>query len=291
MTAPAELRVPSSDGLQIATYRWEPEGAPRGVVTLVHGMGEHVRRGGYTRLAEALVAAGYAVQAHDHRGSGKSAESIEAQGQIGADGWTKLVDDIGVVVDAAAQWQPDLPVIVFAHSMGSFAAQQWVLDHSTDIAALILSGTALLDVVAQNIDLSQGLDLSLFNAPFEYRTGFEWLTRDTHEVDLYVGSDQCGFGLDDAAGGAMFAGGAAVADPQRLASIRPDLPVLIEVGDADPVNLGLAAVAPMVERFGAAGVKNVTLKVWPGARHEILNETNKDEVVADIVAFVERVTG
>lgn len=291
MTAPVQLRVPGSDGKELAVYRWEPQGAPRGVVEIVHGMGEHIQRGGYLRLAEACVAAGYAVQAHDDRGSGQSVASLDEQGQIGADGWQHLVDDIGVLIAKAHEWYPDVPVVLFAHSMGSFAAQQWVLDHSAEISGLVLSGTALLDIIEQAIDLSQGLDLSMFNAPFENRTGFEWLSRDPHEVDLYVEDPRCGFGLDDAAGGAMFATGRAVADPERLAKIRPDLPVLIEVGENDPVNAGLVAVTPIVDRLQGAGVKDVTLKTWPGSRHEILNETNHDEVVADIVGWIQRVTG
>lgn len=291
MTAATEFRVAGSDGLELYAFRREPEGTPRGVVHLVTGIGEHIGRGGYQRLAEALVGAGYAVQGHDHRSQGKSSPSLEAQGQIGGDGWYRLVDDIGVMVAKAHEWHPDLPVVVFAHSMGSFASQQWVLDHSAEIAGLVLSGTALLDMLEAGMDTSVPLDLSAFNAPFENRTGFEWLSRDEHEVDLYVDDPQCGYGFDLEGGQQMFVGGRAVADPERLARVRPDLPVHITVGANDPVNAGLAVVQPLVERLQAAGVKDVTLKVWPEARHEVLNETNRDEVVADVLAFVERVTG
>ena len=200
MTAATEFRVPGSDGLELYAFRREPEGTPRGVVHIATGIGEHIGRGGYQRLAEALTGAGYAVQGHDHRGQGQSSPSLEAQGQIGGDGWYRLVDDIGVMVGQAHEWHPDLPVVLFAHSMGSFASQQWILDHSSEIAGLVLSGTALLDMLEAGMDTSVPLDLSAFNAPFENRTGFEWLSRDEHEVDLYVDDPQCGYGFDLAGG-------------------------------------------------------------------------------------------
>lgn len=292
LSAATEFRVPGSDGLELYAFRREPEGTPRGVVHIATGIGEHVGRGGYQRLTDALVGAGYAVQGHDHRGQGGSSPSLEAQGQIGGDGWYRLVDDLGVMVGKAHEWYPDLPVVLFAHSMGSFASQQWILDHSAEVAGLVLSGTAELDLLEPALDLSGPIDLSAFNAPWAPgRTGFEWLSRDEHEVDLYVDDPRCGFGFDTDGGREMFVGARALADPDRVAAVRSDLPVYITVGEQDPVNAGLAIVQPLVDRLQAAGVKDVTLKVWPEARHEVLNETNRDEVVADVLAFVERVTG
>jgi alpha-beta hydrolase superfamily lysophospholipase len=177
-----------------------------------------------------------------------------------------------------------VPVVLLGHSMGSFAAQQWILEHSDAVDGLVLSGTALLDLLEPALDLSGPMDLSSFNAPFEQRTGYEWLSRDTAQVDLYVADPDCGFGLDVEGTRGMFAGGRAVTD---VSGIRADLPVLITVGDADPVNAGLALVNPLVERL--SGLKDVTLRVWPGARHEVFNETNRDEVVADLLAWLDRI--
>jgi alpha-beta hydrolase superfamily lysophospholipase len=171
--------------------------------------------------------------------------------------------------------------------MGSFAAQQYVLDHSDELAGLVLTGTALLDLLEPALDPDEPLDLSAFNAPFEHRTGYEWLSRDTEQVDRYVADERCGFGLSDVDGKQMFASARQLADPQRLAGIRHDLPVYIAVGDQDPVNGQLALVHPFVQRLEAAGLTDVTLQVYEGARHEVFNETNRDEVTADLLAWLD----
>jgi alpha-beta hydrolase superfamily lysophospholipase len=280
--------IEARDGTRIAAYRWEPAGEPRGVVQLTHGMGEHLLR--YDRLATALTGAGFAVQGQDHRGHGATAPSDAALGQIGAAGWTGLVDDIDLLVERAHQEHPDLPVVLLAHSMGSFAAQQYVLDHSDRIAGLVLSGTAVLDLLEPALDLDAPLDLSGFNAPFApARTDFDWLSRDPAEVDKYVADPRCGFGLDAEGGKEMFARARALADPDRLAAIRPDLPVHITVGEHDPIGGGLQLVTALVDRLRAAGLTDVTLAVWPAARHEVFNETNRDEITADVLAWLDRV--
>jgi len=285
--SPVRFTFTGRDGTVISAYRWEPSGAPRGVVQLTHGMGEHLLR--YDHLATTLVAAGFLVHGQDHRGHGATAGSEEALGVLGADGWNSLVDDIDVLVERTHDRMPDVPVVLLGHSMGSFAAQQYVLDHSDRIAALALSGTAAIDLLEPALDLDAPIDLSGFNAPFAHRTGYEWLSRDDAQVDAYVADPRCGFGLDAEGGKAMFARARAVADPDRLAGIRKDLPVHIMVGDQDPVNGQLALVDVLVERLRAAGLTDVTLTVWPDARHEIFNETNRDEVEADLLAWLERV--
>jgi alpha-beta hydrolase superfamily lysophospholipase len=285
--SPVRFTFTGRDGTAITAYRWEPAGAPRGVVQLTHGMGEHLLR--YDHLATTLAAAGFLVQGQDHRGHGATARSADALGQLGADGWHGLVDDIDVLVERSHQRMEDVPVVLLGHSMGSFAAQQYMLDHSGRIAGLVLSGTAAIDLMEPGLDLDRPIDLSAFNATFPNRTGYEWLSRDDAQVDAYVADPRCGFGLDVEGGKAMFARARDVADPNRLAGIRKDLPVHIMVGDRDPVNGQLALVDVLVERLRAAGLTDVTLTVWPDARHEIFNETNRDEVEADLLAWLDRV--
>ncbi len=285
--SPVRFTFTGRDGTAITAYRWEPAGAPRGVVQLTHGMGEHLLR--YDHLATTLTAAGFLVQGQDHRGHGATARSADALGQLGVDGWHGLVDDIDVLVERSHQRMEDVPVVLLGHSMGSFAAQQYMLDHSGRIAGLALSGTAAIDLMEPGLDLDRPIDLSAFNAPFPNRTGYEWLSRDDAQVDAYVADPRCGFGLDVEGGKAMFARARDVADPNRLAGIRKDLPVHIMVGDRDPVNGQLALVNVLVERLRAAGLTDVTLTVWPDARHEIFNETNRDEVEADLLAWLDRV--
>jgi alpha-beta hydrolase superfamily lysophospholipase len=285
--SPVRFTFTGRDGTAITAYRWEPADAPRAVVQLTHGMGEHLLR--YDHLATTLAAAGFLVQGQDHRGHGATAGSADALGQLGAHGWHGLVDDIDVLVERSHQRLADVPVVLLGHSMGSFAAQQYMLDHSGRIAGLVLSGTAAIDLMEAGLDLDRPIDLSAFNAPFVNRTGYEWLSRDDAQVDAYVADPRCGFGLDVEGGKAMFTRARDVADPNRLAGIRKDLPVHIMVGDRDPVNGQLALVDVLVERLRAAGLTDVTLTVWPDARHEIFNETNRDEVEADLLAWLDRV--
>jgi alpha-beta hydrolase superfamily lysophospholipase len=287
-SSPTRFTVAGRDGTEISAYRWEPAGPPRAVVQLTHGMGEHLLR--YQHLADTLTAAGFLVQGQDHRGHGATAGSPEAYGVLGGAGWTGLVDDIDVLVERAHDEHPDLPVVLFGHSMGSFAAQQYLVEHSDRIAGLALSGTAAIDLLEPAMDLDAPMDLAAFNAPFTpARTDYDWLSRDDAQVDAYVADPACGFGLDVEGSKAMFAGARAVADPDRLATIRKDLPIHVTVGEADPVNGQLALSDALVERLRGAGLTDVTLAVWPGARHEIFNETNRAEVEADLLAWLDRV--
>ena len=276
----------SSGGTTVAAYRWLPETPARAVVQLTHGMGEHALR--YDDLAGYLTERGYAVYAQDHRGHGRTATSDDELGRIGADGWTELVADIDRLRLRAREEHPDVPLVLLGHSMGSFAAQQYVLDHSGDIDALVLTGTAVLDLLEPSLDLDQPLDLSMFNAPFApARTDYDWLSRDEAQVDRYVADPRCGFGLDGDAGRQMFVAARAVAAPERLGQVRKDLPVYVAVGEHDPVNGQLALVHALVDRLRAEGLEDVTLTVYPGARHEVFNETNKEEVYRDLAEWLD----
>jgi alpha-beta hydrolase superfamily lysophospholipase len=108
-------------------------------------------------------------------------------------------------------------------------------------------------------------------------------------VDAYVADPLCGFGIDTANTKAMFAAARRLADPEAVSRMRPDLPMYLAVGDQDPVNGNLALFDVLVQRYRDAGIKDLTVRVYPGARHEILNETNRAEIVADMLAWVEKV--
>ena len=283
----SELSYKSADGTQIVAYRWDPEGPPRAAIQLTHGMGEHARR--YDHVAEALNEAGFVVYAQDHRGHGASADPAN-YGDMGPGSWAGLVDDIGLLSAIIRDDHADLPLILLGHRMGSFAVQQYLLDHSADVNGVVLTGTAVIDLLEPGLDLSQPLDLVMFNAAFlPARTDFDWLSRDEAIVDAYLADPGCGFGIDAEATRGMFAGARRLADPAQVAAMRADLPVYIAVGENDPVNGGLALLTPLTDRYQAAGLEDVTVHVYPGARHEILNETNRDEVIAELNRWLDRV--
>ena len=288
MEPSARFTYPAKDGLEIVSYRWDPASQPRGAVQLTHGMGEHVLR--YSALAGALAKGGLVVYGQDHRGHGATARSADELGQLGPDGWTRLVEDIDLLVSRVRDEQPGLPLVLLGHSMGSFAVQQYLLDHNDRVDAVVLTGTTALDLLEPALDLDKPIDLAAFNAAFEpARTEFDWLSRDEEIVDAYIADPRCGFGIDTDAAKDMFAGARRMADPGQVAAIRPDLPVYIAAGELDPVNANLALLNVLVDRYRAAGLTDVTVRTYPGARHEILNETNRDEVVASILDWIDQV--
>ena len=287
--APSQFSYPSSDGLQITAYRWDPDGPPVAAVQITHGMGEHALR--YDHVARALAEQGFAGYAQDHRGHGATADPA-APGDLGEGSWPALVGDIGRLSAVIRTEHPGLPLILLGHSMGSFAVQQYLLDHSADVDGVILTGTAVIDLLEPALDLSQPLDLALFNAAFQpARTDYDWLSRDDAMVDAYVADPMCGFGIDTGATKAMFEGARRLAEPGQVGAMRPDLPVYIAAGEADPVNGGLALLTPLADRYRAAGLTDVTVRTYPQARHEILNEINRDEIIAAMISWINRVLG
>ena len=267
------------DDLELAVYEWDVAD-PRGVVQVAHGLAEHSAR--YDRFAGALNEAGYSVRATDHRGHGASIAGIP--GDFGAAGFEALIADTAAY---GASLHGDLPLFLFAHSMGSFAAQSVLLTHSGQYAGVVLSGSTALDLLAAGMGESEGAGLEAFNAGFEHRTGYEWLSRDEAEVDRYVADPLCGFDLPDETVPALFAAAGTLADPGVLASIRSDLPLLIASGSDDPLAGGGQLIEVLARRYRDTGLVDVTVKLYDGARHEILNEINRDEVTADVVAWLD----
>ena len=285
---PHRFTYAARDGLAITAYRWDVAGPVRGVVQLTHGMGEHLLR--YGELAAALTRQGFAVYGQDHRGHGATAAAESALGQLGAQGWGELVNDIDLLVSRIHGEKPGRPLVLLGHSMGSFAVQQYLLDHSDRVDAAVLTGTAAIDLLEPALDLDAELDLAAFNAGFApARTDYDWLSRDPAQVDAYVADPRCGFGLDVAAVKAMFFAARQLADPGRMARVRADLPLYVAVGEADPVNGQLALVHALVERYRSAGLVDLTLRIYEGARHEVFNETNRAEVMADLLGWLDRV--
>lgn len=163
-----------------------------------------------------------------------------------------------------------------------------LLDHSDAYAGVVLSGSSALDVMAASLTAggTAPAGLEAFNKGFENRTGYEWLSRDTAEVDAYVADPLCGFDVPAQTMAQLFIDTDRLADPAALGGIRPGLPMLIASGEDDPLSGAGRLTQLLAQRYRDAGVTDVTARVYPGARHEILNETNRDEVTGDIVDWL-----
>ena len=192
MSIPERFQFKSDDGLSIACVKWGNSHHVRGVVQIAHGLGEHVGR--YAQLAETLAQAEFVVYGNDHRGHGLTAKPAGSFGDFGPGGFDQLVEDMVSLRVIAKDEHRGKPYILLGHSMGSFAAQQFVLDHSHSIDGLALSGSGALDGlarVAQSVAAGEDL-MKLMNAAFEpARTPFDWVSRDNAEVDAFINDPLC----------------------------------------------------------------------------------------------------
>ncbi len=280
------FHLDTQDGHRIEAHRWQGGAPPRAVVQIAHGMGEHSLR--YRALAEVLVAAGYVVYANEHRGHGADAAASGTLGDFGPRGFAALVDDMAVLSRYVLEQHDGLPLILFGHSMGSFAAQCYLVEHSGLLAGVSLSGTTAVDLLAAAAQA--GFKLEDLNATLpDSRTPFDWLSRDPAQVDAYIADPLCGFTVMPESRVSIFTECARLAQPETLTRIRPALPIYLFTGDHDPVNNRLAWFEPLCARYRAAGQTDVTSHVFGGARHETLNETNRAEVMAVLCAWIERV--
>ncbi len=270
------FRYEGADGTPLAGVRWRGATQPKAILQLAHGAGEHIGR--YRSPLAPIVEAGYLIYGADHRGHGMTS-GMSQLGDFGPGGAAAAVDDMAVLNRLARAEAPGLPLVLMGHSMGAIFAQAFLPDHSDLIDALVLSGTA-----------GPGrIDPGSINAAFEpARTPYDWLSRDEVEVDAYMADPFCGIRFTPTSMASFVALRERDMSRGTLAGVRRGLPIYILVGDADPINARLARLTPLVDAYKAAGL-DVTLKVYPGGRHEMLNETNRAEVVGDLLAWLNQV--
>jgi alpha-beta hydrolase superfamily lysophospholipase len=302
-----DFRFQADDGKPIFVYRWLPDEGTKtvGTVHVAHGMGEHAAR--YARFAEALTARGFAVYANDHRGHGKTGE--DELGYAGKDGFRRIAADLIALIAHEKAEQKGLPFFAFGHSMGSFLTQEVLIQAGGSLAGAILSASSgkpnLLAqagrVVAraerarlgarERSSLLTKLSFDAFNKAFApNRTAFDWLSRDEHEVDKYVADPLCGFPVSTQLWVDLLDGTASIAKVERQARVPKELPILIIAGSEDPVSDRTKNLRPLVTAYQQAGIRDVTHTFYAGGRHELLNETNRDEVTSDIIGWLERAT-
>lgn len=299
-----DFSYPSSDGIHaVHTREWVPEGSPRGMVQLVHGVAEHIGR--YDPLARFLCAHGYVVCGEDHLGHG-----LTAGGKFGyfgpKNGWNMVAQDIRHLRELEGEKHSNLPYVLLGHSMGSFLSRTYLIRWPGTVNAAVLSGTGQESAaaVASGKALSEALcrlrgsdhvsrlvnDLSLgaYNRAFKpNRTPSDWLSRDEAMVDAALADPLCNFlptvaMFRDMMGGLQF-----IADRANLAKMDKDTPIYFLSGDRDPVGSMGEGVRKVEKMFRSAGCRDITVKLYPGGRHEMFHEINRQEVFHDLLAWME----
>ena len=302
-------KIPSTrPGAQLNVLVCLPEGRPRAVLQMTHGMVEYIGR--YEELARFLAGQGIAAVGHDHLGHGGTAATKEDYGYFGRpDGNRLLLDDIFAVT----RWAKALPALaglpwfLLGHSMGSFYARQYLCEHGGELSGAILMGTgwqpraaalagrALCHLLAAfkgwhyRSKLVDGMAFGSYNRSFApARTSKDWLNRDGREVDRYLADERCSFRFTLNGYDSLFTGLARLCDRRLLAQVPKDLPLLFLSGADDPVGSRGKGVERAAQSLRDAGVRHIAVKLYPAARHELLLELNRQEVFADIQAFIDQ---
>ena len=300
MSRMIDFTLPSTvPGRTLHAFRCIPEGEVRAIVQLSHGMVEFIDR--YKPLAEDLAGRGILVTGHDHLGHGGSIRTKDDYGYFAQpDGNRAVLDDLHAMTTLTKQLYPGVPYFLLGHSMGSFYARQYLCEYGAELDGAILMGTGYqpkaLVTLARTVcrvlavffgwqhrsKLVRDLSFLGYNKGLEGRTPHDWLNRDPAEVDKYRADERCMFTFTLNAYYSMFTGILRLYDPDFLNRMPKDLPLLFLAGDADPVGEQSKGVQRAIDSLKAVGVQNITQKFYPGARHELLMELNRQEVFADI---------
>ena len=305
MSQMIDFTLPSTaPGRTLHAFRCVPDGEIKGVVQISHGMVEYIDR--YKPLAEYLATHGYVVTGNDHLGHGASIRSKADYGYFAEpDGNRVVLDDLHAVTALTKQLYPGVPYYLLGHSMGSFYARQYIAEFGSELTGAVIMGTGhqpkalvvLARTICRVLAVFRGwhyrspfvakLSFAGYNQGFEGRTTHDWLNRDAAEVDKYLADERCTFTFTLNAYYSMFTGILRLHDPAFVAHTPKNLPLLFLAGDADPVGEKGKGPRLAVQSLRDAGVKDITLKLYPGARHELIVEVNRNEVFADIVAFLD----
>ena len=301
-----DFYYPSCGAGNIRARCWKPDIAPVGIVQLVHGIAEHVER--YDDFAAFLNAQGYLVVAQDHMGHGKSGGENLARGYFYG-GWFSAVGDTYRLIQDTMQQYPDMPYILFGHSMGSFVARTILARYpDSGITGCIICGTGWMPDAVLAMGKSMGsivaklcgeekpskllhnVMFGSYNNRVEHpRTACDWLSRDSKVVDAYVADPNCGFIASAGLARDMLTGIQYIQKAETLNMMNRQTPVYFIAGNDDPVGNFGAGVLQAAEAFRNVGMESVSSKLYPLCRHEILNEINKEEVYQDIVKWIQSI--
>lgn len=301
----SEYKIPSKSGVADVFARcWAPSDKnPIAIFQIAHGMAEHGER--YEDFAKFLVSKGFAVLADDHVGHGRSVRSKNDLGYFGEEGgWDAFVEDEKALTDLITEVYPGTPVIFFGHSMGSFIAREYLRRYGDldRIAGGIICGTsgknpasAIAINLAGAIAKAKGsrhrssfidkMAFGAYNKKFEGATAFDWLSSDKEQVRKYINDEYCGYLFTAAGYKDLFTVLTVVSGKDWFERMPKALPLLVISGEDDPVGNYGKGVKQVYNDLKLAGAKDVTLKLYAGLRHEILNERNKEKVYEDIAAW------
>ena len=283
--------------------RWTPEESPKAVVQIVHGIAEFIER--YDEFAAYLNGLGFLVVAEDHMGHGQSVGENGIQGYFHG-GWFTAVEDTMTLLRETQAAYPDIPYVLFGHSMGSFMARTILCKYpDSGISAAVICGTgwqpaALLPPVTRFIEavcrkdgedkpsaFLENLVFGSYNRRVEHpRTAYDWLSRDAKIVDAYIAHPMCGFTPTAGLLREMMKGLTYIEKPAHLEAMKKDLPVFFVAGGDDPVGSYGKGVRHTVSQFRKAGMTDVSCRIYPLCRHEILNEINRQEIFEDIGGWI-----
>lgn len=305
MPEPRTFSYPSNDGVHtIHAQEWLPQGRPRAVIQIVHGVAEYIGR--YDHVAQFLTGYGFLVCGEDHLGHGYTV----TDGQYGyfakQNGWSLVVEDIRRLCLLQAEKYPGIPYFLLGHSMGSFLTRTYLCRWPGEVDGAILSGTgqepaflvwagkALAGLLSAQrgptyvSPLVNAMSLGAYNKKFApNRTNADWLSRDEAVVDIYIRDHLCRFLPTCGMFRDMMDGLQEIASPANLARMDKTTPVYFFSGDKDPVGSQGRGVKKVVGMFRRAGCRDVSLKLYPEGRHEMFNEINQQEVLEDLLAWLE----
>jgi alpha-beta hydrolase superfamily lysophospholipase len=296
------FRLVTGDGPTIFVRRWSPETRPRAAVLIAHGAAEHSAR--YERVASVLTQAGYVVFAPDHRGHGQTAGSLERAGDAGSDGFNGMIRDLRRLAETIRNDYTS-NLVLFGHSMGAALSQRFIQLLGGLLRGVILSGSPglrpnLEAAAAATAKLASGpaadqistlfqQAFASYNQGFEpIKTGFEWLSRDADEVQKYVDDPWCGFPFTNRLVAEMSQCALEAADEVNLALTPKSLPILLFSGTADRVGGNGDYVEKLATAYRRVGIADVEVKLYADGRHEMLNESNRNDVHRDVLTWLQR---
>lgn len=301
-----EFTFDSRDGVhKLWAVRYLPEGEPKAIVQIVHGMAEYVER--YEGFAEYLTDRGFMVTGEDHLGHGRSVPEGETYGYFcPQDPATVVVRDVHRLKKMNQEKFPGIPCFILGHSMGSYILRNYLFRYGTGIQGAVVMGTgtenpaavtfakalsACMQLIYGEKHLSRTLDklvMGKYNQRIANpRTESDWLSKDEETVNRYRIDPLCGFPFTVNGYRTLFELVSRLNKKENLSRLPKDLPVLVTSGEEDPVGAYGTGVKKAYESMKEAGMKQVELKLYPGDRHEILNELDKAQVMEDVAAWIE----